>query len=383
MSEKKQDIWSAIGKLKARDQIVLLFAVVLIVCSIAGVFFYFIFGLYMPIKFHITESTLRKTPTGQVYRQTTYTDYPYVVSFPGTNYATMVGGKEYLYNDFASSFLYDENHLLILGVFDNNVPINEFYSRALAAVIDKNIDASQVVYSSIVHDEGYLNTLPLLYEGGKLSTPKEYYLVSYLFHTEDGKYLLMMCLTDKKGQQEINKAKKLVDKMVYAMSRIEDSEQGAEIDNSESKKKDSDSYALDENAEKNMTTKEKMEYLDRKRNEANYALEYPDAVDLEYNVLVSERIPKAIFYIDYTEVESIPKIAYIMSPSGVKYAPSFNNGNKVGMIYWEIDDPEEGNWLIHLSKNTRYGQFFAGVVSDVQFEELYGEKSDPQPRNGQ
>ena len=43
MSEKKQDIWSAIGKLKARDQIVLLLAVVLIVCSIAGVFFYFLF----------------------------------------------------------------------------------------------------------------------------------------------------------------------------------------------------------------------------------------------------------------------------------------------------------------------------------------------------
>ena len=382
--KKKQDVWDAIGKLKLRDRLVLLFTVIAIGVALAVGIFYLLLST-SNIKFHIPESTLRRTADAQKFRQATYTDYPYTVRFPGTNYTTTVGGTEGLFNDYVTSFIYDEEQLLVLGVFDDTVSINEFYSYALVSAIDKTFDASASVYTSMLHDEGYMNATPLIYEAGKLTLNWDYYLISYIYHTDDGKNLLMMALTPKANQDAVSKSKTLVDKMVYSMGYIDESS----ADSDEAAATDvggapaSDKYALDKDAEDNMTTAEKMETLDRKVDESSYALEYPEATDLEYYVLVSEDIEDAVFYIDYTEVKSVPEMSFLKSPSGSKYAPTYNNGSGIGLVYWEIDNPQLGNWLIHLSKNAKYGQFFAGVLPKAEFESRYIENTDPQPRNGQ
>ena len=383
-AKKKQDIWDSIGKLKLRDQLILLFGVIAL-----GVFFAFLlFRLLIisgtNVKFHIPESTLRRTDGAQVHRQASFTDFPYTVVFPGTDYSTTVGGTEGVHTQYISSFSYSEDQLLILGVFNDTVPVNEFYSYALAGAIDQSINSADCKYESMVHDEGYLNAVPYIYEGGKLSAMGDYYLVSYIYHTDSGKMLLMMALTNKATQDAVNKSKSLADKMVYSMGRVVETAAEESTSNvAGGGSPESDKYALDRDVEENMTTKEKLEALDKKVTESAYAIEHPEAEDLEYYILVPSAMTEAIFYIDYTEVKSVPQLAYIKSPSGSKYAPSFNNGTGIGMVYWEISEPEVGNWLIHLSKNANYGQYFVGVLSRAEFEAVYGSRENPQPRNGQ
>lgn len=387
-ARKKQDIWDAIGKLKLRDQLVLLFAV--IGCGVLFAFLVFKFFVFTTnVEFHIPKSTLRATDSAQVHRQATYNDFPYTVVFPETDYSTTVGGEEGLHTNYVSAFTYDENHLLILGVFEDTVSINEFFTYALAGAIDERINTDSVVYTSMVHDEGYANAVPYIYEGGQLSANGDYYLVSYIYHTDKGKNLLMMALTNVANQDSVDKCKQLADKMIFSMARVSsESEEIAATDTSTvsnplSGSPESDKYALDREAEDNMTTAEKMERIGKMVDESAYSVEYPDATDLEYYVLLTEDIDTAVFYIDYTEVKSVPELSYLKSPSGVKYAPTYNNGDGVGLVYWEIDKPPLGNWLIHLSKNAKYGQFFTGVLPKAEFESQYIENSNPQPRDGQ
>ena len=385
-TRNKQNIWDAIGKLSLRDQIILLLAVIAVGIVLALVVFRLL--LYSSLtNFHIPESTLRNNADAQTFRTTAYTDFPFTLQFPGTNFITTAGGEEHLYNNYVSSFSYSDEQLLIYGVFDDTVSISEFYSYALVSAIDTSIDVKSARYTSMVHDEGYQNTLPLMYEGGKLSASGDYYLVSYIYHSdEDSKNLLMMALTNKGTQASVNKSKDLIDRMLYSFRYDEKAAMKAE----DGTKEDfngttpaSDKYALTPEEEANMTTKEKMDAVSQKLAEDQYALEYPDATDLEYYVLVDKDIEKAVFYIDYTEARSVPQLSFLKSPGGVKYAPTYNNGDKIGLVYWEIDEPQQGNWLIHLSKNMKYGQFFAGVESRELFGQMYLGEGTPQPRDGQ
>lgn len=384
-SRKQQNIWDAIGKLHIRDQLILLFVVIGIGVAMAVGAFMLILKTDM-VRFHIPQSSLRDSVEAQRYRQATYTDLDILAQFPGTDYVAYVGGTEYLYNDYVASFKYNDEQTLMLGIYDTGVSISEFYSYALISAINKDFNAKDAQYTSMLNDTGYLNTFYLIYEGGVLKADRDYYIVSYIYPTEEGKNLLLMALTPVGKQSALNKSKVLVDKMLYAMGRSggSDSESGDSANDSKaSNSTPSDRYALDKSAEDNMTTSEKMDRIDREVAETQYTIEYPDAEDLEYYVTVDKTIEHAVFYIDYTEVKSVPDLAYLKAPGGAKYAPAYNNGEGLGMVYWEIDSPVVGNWLIHLSKNAKYGQFFAGVLSKEDFEEIYGNDKKPQPRDGQ
>lgn len=387
MENKSQDIWDAIGKLKTRDRVILLFAVIAVGIAFTAVVFTMLVKTSF-VNFKMPDSTLRDEPTAQVHRIAKFSDLTLPAQFPGTNYVVYVGKSERLYNNYYASFNYDAEQTLIIGVFDDDISIASSYPYVSTVIKSGLLSDGMAIYTSLLHDEGYLNALPLIYECGSLEYDNAiYYIISYIYHV-DGKQLVMMAVTDVENINAVQKSKSLVDKVLITMYEvepevIEGTTKDKETSYDESTFESSiDKYGFSREQEQNMTQTEKLKEIDKRLEQTIFEFEYPNAEELECIVSVGENIPHAVFYIDYTKADSTANTAYLESPRGNKLPPNYNNDDRIGLIYWFVDGPMLGEWKMVLSDNAVYGTYYPRVVSLDLFEEMYGENREPAPRDG-
>ena len=387
MENKSQDVWDAIGKLKTRDRVILLLAVIAVGIAFTAVIFTVLVKTSF-ISFKMPDSTLRDEPTAQVHRIAQFSDLTLPAQFPGTNYVVYVGKSERLYNNYYASFNYDDEQTLIIGVFDDDISIASSYPYVSTVIKSGLLTDGMATYTSLLHDEGYLNTLPLKYECGSLEYDNTtYYIISYIYHV-DGKQLVMMAVTDVGNKSAVQKSKSLVDKVLVTMYEVEPeviedtAKENVLSTDGSSSESSIDKYGFSREEEQSMTQTEKLKEIDNRLEQTAFELEYPDAEEFVCVVSVGENIPHAVFYIDYTKADSTANTAYLESPRGTKIPPQYNNDDGTGLVYWFIDGPMLGEWKMVLSDNAVYGTYYPRVVSRDLFEELYGENREPAPRDG-
>lgn len=369
--EKKADFWAYIAKLKLRDQIAILIGVVAIGVGIFLAIFFSVSRMRVT-EFHFPESVLRKSPSVQTYKQGTFSSLFIPIQFKGTEYGCYVGREESLSTEYGASFSFDDSKTIIVGVLDGiSITEDDFYAYGVSYLMGNELIGNET-FDIGLYDKGYLNTFMVEYKCGTVVCgDKTYYLVSYLFPDGDKK-LCMMVVTEKKSSLELVNCQSLLNNVFFSMVRYEDdgSLEDAESSNDTG---DTGNATEDDTDMSDMTVYERIEERDRQRDETAYHLEYPNAEDLEVTVHVGEELADmpVVFYINYTEVNSVPREAFLRSPVDSKYQPNYLNTANNGLVYWNINSPKTGEWLIHLSANNQYGVYNADVLPQKDFEELF------------
>lgn len=393
MDEKKKvTFWEALGRLPLREQIAIFIGFIAIVTAAVGSLFYLMLSRTSMVDFKLPAPELQSDGTVQSYKLMTYTDLNILVQFPNTDYAVYVGKEEGLYNNYAAAFDYDEHRKILVGVCDKEQPIADLYNYAISSVLeDGGISAP---YSSLLHKEGYLNTHYVVYDAGSVALSKTYYIVGYLYDT--GKeYLFMAVAFDKPEKVAAFNALTLLNKVYFTLSKIS-GDAAAEV----SVSTDSASNAATILGSANISSADGASdgggYGDSEKTatdivegtmltlkERAYQLEYPDATDLEEMVFVSEdySAEKTVIYIWYSEAYAVPREAYLLSPSGLKYAPTYTNESSTGMVYWVVDGPQNGFWTVHLSANIKYGTYSLRVTTKENFDASFGEHTETFPKD--
>ncbi len=366
-TENRVDFWTAVGRLKTRDKIALLLGVVFAGTGAFMILFFAVSRMRIT-EFHFPQSDLRKSASMQTYRQTKNSSLNLLVQFKGSDYGCYVGKEPINENDYGAAFKYSDDVTLLVGVIDGvTVMEDDFYSHGVPSILGLSVDGTET-YENGLYDKGYLNTFLIEYEAGKLTAGnRTFYLVSYLFPDMDRK-LCMMALIEKKDLQKFLDSHELLNQVYFGMVRFEDK---TEEEIAEETKKQTSRIELEDDS--SLSTDERLARIQEKVEERNFRLEYPDASDLEAYVDVTDGLKgkKVTFYISYVYPDSVPDEAYIQSPSGKKYLPTDNNSSHNGIVSWEMSDPEEGRWKMHLSANNRYGEYEKGVLETDYFREMF------------
>ncbi len=385
--KKKIDFWTALGRLPFYERLIILGSFVAVgVLLFAGI--YKVINTSHFTKFHFPDSVLSQAQKLQTYKQSTYTGLGLLVQFPTTDYGCYVGTREYKTSANAASFLYDTDDYIITGVIDpKNFSQSEFYDYAVPMILGYTV-SEDFHYTSKIYDKGYLNTFEVEYEGGICSLGnEELYLVSYLYPVGEKK-LCMMVVTDKKDTNKLKQARTLLNKVYFSLLRFEDATLSGNTQDvfsdviknnptSEGVASAAESAAPSEDVNTE-SEDEALERIDRELEEKNYHLEYPDATELVTNVYVGDNLAglDTVIYIWYEEFDSIPKEAYLTSPLGKTYKPDYVNKEYNGLVFWNIKNPSVGEWVVHLSANTRYGAYKADALELHDFTNFFIARDD-------
>jgi len=375
------EFWNRIGKASPLSRLILLSSIVIVGTSIImGVFWLGTRSTNASISsLHIPEPSLGDDQSVQGYKYSASDNMQILVQFPGTDYGVYVGKEELKHNNYSASFLYDSKRVIVTGVFDDTFSMYDYYSHAIPSVLDIDT-ASTYEYTSRVNKKGYLNTFPITYEAGILSDVQcTYYVLSYIYSV-DGKKLVMAVITDASDQVSLDWSLRVLRKIFGTFGKLEKNISADESDGALNVK------SSDVDEESKLTTDEYMSVLDEKRANEDYAMAYPYAKDFDVNIYVPAELSnkEVCFYFKYTEVNTTPTETYLMSPDGMKYEPSYLNNDKLGLFYYEIDEPISGEWKIHVSANNKYGKYYYDVLErDFFYSTYFGIGKEPEPRIGE
>lgn len=338
-------VFNAFEKLSIRDKLVFLVVIVLIVCGV--------FALVLKTgssgleRAEFPESSLAVIGEMQKYERISYDDLPLELYFPGSSSSIFVGGTEKMATDKGSLIEYDNDFSIVAFSVDSE--LKETIDNEFPVLFSSE---RKTHYQQRVSGDGYMNTLPLHYEGGILRlSDGPLYILSYTKEYEG-----FAVVTRDKGK--LLQAKKLLDKVATTYGNAGTSapvsaDAGEELP------------AEDEVSEETeiVTSKDAMDWPD----DGNKSELNTDGHS-DMTVTVDRDYAHAVFVFEYMNMRSTPIEVLLEGPYGEGYVPTYCNENKDGRIIFEVDRPSMGEWVISLTDNAVYGTYNFRVMDKESYE---------------
>ncbi len=339
----------AFFKLSLRDRIVLMAAGILFVICFSFCF-YLLMTKSALTKEKFPESTLSKDSSVQSYHHYDYSELDTAVQFPGTDYVIHLKGKEAYTAKEGAAFMDEDGVFYITALCKKTADSVETVGNILPELFMQN--GSFVLNE---RDTGYLNTLHLDYVTGIFETSgSTLYVVLYRFYTDEGDMDILFGAANTTGEN-LRGLKNDADHMLHTLLMVKPREDEAQEEN---EMEDTDMES--ENVQTELPAVSVPIYDPTKPCEINISMETGDELEGK----------EAAFYVEYSVYDTVSKKATLEAPSGKIYAPSFNNEDKSGYVYFLIEDTEKGTWNLHLEGEAPYGTFIYDVTSKEQFKEV-------------
>ena len=323
-------------------------------------------------NFGFPESILQKDSNLQVYHRYEYREFPTKIQFPGTDYGLDVGGDEIPSTSGGAAFKLSDDMYIIVADLTGAADTASFVTNQFYKIINGNESLPVGEYEVKVHDEGYLNTLLIEYEGGILEAQEnKYYVLTYRVSVE-GRQFLLAYATPNKGS--LKQCFYYLNHMLCTLCKYEDESQESEptsenvhvivSDTGNSVQVDTPTIELYGGRDY-----ETFEDVQGQIESDRLELAYPNRGSIieSVNIDGSYRGKQAAVAFEYTYGLNKPSSASITSPSNTQYDPEYFNDENDGRIVFVLDSPEPGVWSLAVADDADLGEYAVHVMDYMDY----------------
>ena len=350
----------AFFKLSIKDRIVLAISAIAFIVAVFTIIFRLMNGSLIGFA-SFPRSILQDDPKYQKYNQYDYKYFPTSIQFPGTEYGLHVGGQEIPPTEMGAGFKFTDSITITASVIGEADETPDFIAQHFPQIMSGDMSTRAGQYRSKVHDDGYLNTLFIEYEGGVLTTGEgKNYVLTYRVSVAQNKFLLGLSTTDR---SELKECFYLLNHMlctIFKYGKTADSS----VDVSGNKVVLSDDGTIDVSAPTIELMGEERDYenladVEEDIERSQYKLKYPDASVIEETLSIGSSLESesVAFAFEYTYGSVTPESAELISPQGESISPDYFNDEKDGRIVFIVERPSAGDWKIVVSDDIEMGSY--------------------------